>query len=1598
METEKILSSAIRLKSSDDKTRSDRCIFCRKPATQTQRLSSGDYGRKRVREIAEEHDDFTIKRRLSEIGSDGIFHYHRTTCYRHYGSPDKDTTQEPTGTAHYERPTRIRHTPRPQPVASRSGDPQVCFLCDSTRVWNKITKQRVFMKYRLSEPTKAEQLLNAMATKKDTIYQKLSGLTSVEKLFSADLFCHTLCFKRYTTLKQSEKLSMKRESDKKYNALTQVLKTLEPYLKEGYGFTISTIKEMMYLEDQSLTIIYNLYVKKKISDHYSDILKVCNSERPHETDIIFSSDISVADTARYVNNQNVLQTAGTLLRESLKSVDFGLDDKFCDGSELKKSWENTHMPEPVLEFFSALFQIDKSRMLTIKMLDFTHNEDNDSQCDEQEEAPDENDTDKDIGWAMVNQHSRLNCLFQIIYFQMFHGKRKTPLTTSFGQHQYGKSRSKEVLTAANRVGVSASYNEVRRLRKRLVQYTISKSGEGAVPIPATFTKDSFTYGALDNLDFKDNSSLSGTKSDHVTMLVAYQEARVPSESKPSVSTMNLGDITTRLPDTLPCQEVPYKPKPTSKPQLPPSFTLVGDNYDSNVDMHGAITKADVREAALSLIRCGYPLDSEADACLPTWGGSHALVSKATVPLSRVGFLPVIPKPVTQYATVYKALQNFQSVRLQLNPSQTAIPVVCDEGVYHIVMDILMNEPDAFNDVHAMMGMFHFTKVILRCAGRYLRGSGIEDAFIENDIFGKLTLNAVMEGRHYARSITGMIMVSDLISSLMWEAFWDKKEQNGEVITEQLRTSMREVQRTLMDKQSCPGPFDLLCDGLSTLFREFDVFVEECCEKSELCGYLAVFQREYASLIKHAVSSDREGHFDLHLGIVRQALPIFAEHDCINYLRCGTFYFEASKSLEFKHPDVFRHLQAGFFVVQDKDAGMFNAVSGDMKLEQTSQRSSKGDGGIVGQTKSASYITEWQIVFHEIVAISNNFRAMIHDSTMSHLETHVHHELSGSKGFHLHKHLKQLFDFIKDKGNPFVIIAPGIKLHNMVTKQMVHNLATTTRLLQVKANGERHLTLFMTERFLLRNKKISFPITKKQLPTMCLKEPDIKSKNFTTGKHVPGKAEAAAQRCIDTARDRGMPLEEIYAFDLFPSSVIFDGDFPAKPDKSALVAELENLLKPEEVVYGGGEASIVLDFMSKIRSFQDARDACDGTQSSATFGSLIKRALNAGVASCRKRNLHVVFDSYDEFSIKTSERLRRCGHDASVQLASMTASDTVPKQLDKFWNSPVNKVLLQDLARDIAKISFKHMEVFLSGTCTNDDTVEATCLSVADEHGNRTEIELGHLSLAVEEADDRLVLHCEHEVQSGGTSIVVISNDTDTLVRLLFCIEKWIQNGLKELWLEFGTGERRRHIPVHTLFMKLGSAKSRNLLKAHVLTGDDALSKIGTKHAAFSSSPELFLSDFAERKYLGEEESKKAETYLVKVFATARTTTKAHTFDELRLEQYLGTKTGKTIGSLPPSSSVIHGHLRRAFFVIRRFMSLLDDSHDKLAPTEYGWIIDADDHLLPDKCLKALPSNITVVCKCAGKCVSKQCPCKRENVRCVMFCHASSTTCSNKLHV
>ena len=79
------------------------------------------------------------------------------------------------------------------------------------------------------------------------------------------------------------------------------------------------------------------------------------------------------------------------------------------------------------------------------------------------------------------------------------------------------------------------------------------------------------------------------------------------------------------------------------------------------------------------------------------------------------------------------------------------------------------------------------------------------------------------------------------------------------------------------------------------------------------------------------------------------------------------------------PEIYDHFKNGEFLVKGKP-GIFNALSPNMKLDQTKQRSKKSQSGISGQTRQNNYVTEWELVYHKILNISNLF----HDITNNRL--------------------------------------------------------------------------------------------------------------------------------------------------------------------------------------------------------------------------------------------------------------------------------------------------------------------------------------------------------------------------------------------------------------------------------------------------------------------------------------------------------------------------------------------------------------------------------------------------------------------------------------
>ena len=138
--------------------------------------------------------------------------------------------------------------------------------------------------------------------------------------------------------------------------------------------------------------------------------------------------------------------------------------------------------------------------------------------------------------------------------------------------------------------------------------------------------------------------------------------------------------------------------------------------------------------------------SEKVECLAIWATYRSLVSKAKTPLMHFGFFLYLPYPVTEYSTVYTSLCNF--VKFQTQLSQSSLPLICDEGVFYIFADFVLQQPGQFKFLIPMLRGFHMAKALLSCIGKFTKINGLFNTLIETDTFGVKNAEEVAGGIHY----------------------------------------------------------------------------------------------------------------------------------------------------------------------------------------------------------------------------------------------------------------------------------------------------------------------------------------------------------------------------------------------------------------------------------------------------------------------------------------------------------------------------------------------------------------------------------------------------------------------------------------------------------------------------------------------------------------------------------------------------------------------------------------------------------------------------------------------------------------------------------
>ncbi len=751
--------------------------------------------------------------------------------------------------------TRSKLTHRAPPNNNVDMYTQSCVIC------GHVKHQQIYEKYRISESESANKFLAASVYFQDSVFVRTCDLQNVHAVFGADLYYHGNYLRAY--MKQYERQTKdtnERVAPHKTEVFGQVVSDIGPHLEKGEGYILSDIREHAnnLLTIDSSVPFTNQEIRVLLLHHYMDAITFSRPQEANKSSLVFFKTSTAEQMADNIRSSDPIIECARVLRRSILDIDFGLQDKFCDSHDLETSWDNIVIPNTVLNFFALLFNFNARHFNG-------ENEDDDS-GDEGVDTP-------PMKKVSQGKKRKMLALFQIMYYIMHNGRKRTPLHMMNGQAIHETCKSSTLIKSFNHFGLSVSYDEILRYHSDLASLTVTNS-QSNVPLPSHFNTDMFTTAAFDNFDHEE-ATLSGIGGSHDTVSVIFQDKPTEVTPKPNISDSNVIHGSKVFNCELPCQVVKEFIKPAKKPDIHDDYSVQQNLYSMDKQQHDCISNKDiiwsVSRLDLSKSDSGTIGHSTDHQTVPSWTAFNSIITKEDLTEKVVGFLPLIPQPVTEYATVYTALKNFQNVLGQLKQDNLAI--TCDEGVYHIAREITMLHKEEFKNIVLCLGSFHMIKVLLGCLGKYIQGSGAETIFIETSIFGINVVQSVLGGTNYVRSVKGMMLLSEAMDRLRWCQFF---KENGTANYMQDLHLLNDLKAAIVDKKRVKSQqlMDILSTKAGGMLDHFQLFVDSQRELSQTFAFWDNFI-QLVALLKDLIRADREGNWVFHLNTVQN----YSSHLC-----------------------------------------------------------------------------------------------------------------------------------------------------------------------------------------------------------------------------------------------------------------------------------------------------------------------------------------------------------------------------------------------------------------------------------------------------------------------------------------------------------------------------------------------------------------------------------------------------------------------------------------------------------------------------------------------------------------------------------------------
>ena len=280
--------------------------------------------------------------------------------------------------------------------------------------------------------------------------------------------------------------------------------------------------------------------------------------------------------------------------------------------------------------------------------------------------------------------------------------------------------------------------------------------------------------------------------------------------------------------------------------------------------------------------------------------------------------------------------------------------------------------------------------------------------------------------------------------------------------------------------------------------------------------------------------------------------------------------------------------------------------------------------------------------------------------------------------------------------------------------------------------------------------------------------------------------------------------------------------------------------------------------------------------------------------------------------------------------------------------------------------------------------------------------------AIQASDDADVLIVQTTLQIAETSAtVLIGEDTDLLVLLLqhtpiSCHDVFFVPGRTN-----ASTKATKIWHIQRCQVDIGPRLCHNMLFAHAIGGCDTTARlygigknIPLKRLSADDTFVQIATNFYKEDMSAESIATAGERLLVSIYGGNRD----ETLDHLRYSRFARkvatTKTAVLASSLPPTSCSAKYHSFRAYYQIRQWMDIGNDSSQAtvtMDPLKWGWKLQNGQLVAITTDMPAAPDGLlrVVRCNCKTDCSTARCSCRKHGLQCSACCgDCRGTSCTN----